>query len=921
VKRLLHAAADHPVVVTGLLLAVTILLALQLPRLEIDTSAEGLIVEKDPARQYYEGVKQKFGSDSVTVILVAGDDVFTPRVLDVVRRLSDALERTPGVTRVESLTTVRNIRGEGDAIDTEPLVGPGTPDAAALQRIRADALSNRVFVGNIVSADGRATAVVAYTDGGKRFNAGFSDGVERLVAEVSTPGLTIFQIGEPLIKTAYGRAIERDQITVMPLSIGTLFIVLLLAFRTIQGVVIPLVTGILSIVWAMGLMALCGLPLNAITVAVPSLLIAIGFTEDVHMIAEYHRQIEHGRGKLDAIRAMLDDIAAPLLVTSGTTVVGFFSQVFTDITALVQFGWAASIGLTANVFVTLLALPPLLRWLPVPRRFRPSAFTGASPEGSRWMAWHADVILRYRFIVWGVAALVVAGSLVGWFRLRTDTDFMNYFPENAPVRQRADALHRALAGGVVFYLVVETHADDGVKDPRVLRAMADLQAFLARTGRVDKTVSLADYVGKMHREMNGGNPAFERMPDTREEIAQYLLLLEGKELAKYVDFNASTANILVRHNISSSRELAVLRREIAAKAAELTPPGVTIRATGETILINDAADYMAVNELTSLAVTLGIIGLIHAVLFMSVRAGLLSLVPNIVPVLCTFGLMGVLGIPLNIGTAIVATLAIGIAVDDTVHYMVTYNRELNRHHDQKIAMVNTLTTQGRPIIYISLALAAGFFVLLTSSTVPLTHMGLLAGIVMLLAMVAELVLTPLLMSLTRLITLWDIVQLKMDATLLQASPLLRGLSRFEVRKVILLGNLRSRRRGEFVFQKGDAGDELFMIVSGQVRIFDDDDTGGQLTIRVIGPGIVFGEMAQLGGGNVRSATAVAETDVEVLGLDAAALERVRRRFPFTAAKLYRNLAFILTQRLREATDAMLVHAERDATPGAMEGRI
>jgi predicted RND superfamily exporter protein len=223
------------------------------------------------------------------------------------------------------------------------------------------------------------------------------------------------------------------------------------------------------------------------------------------------------------------------------------------------------------------------------------------------------------------------------------------------------------------------------------------------------------------------------------------LALEGKELTKYVDFTTSTANIVVRHNITSSWELSAFLGRLDAYIAKTFPPTVTVRNTGEGILIRNAADYMAINEITSFSYTFIIICLIHAWLFRSLWAGLLSLIPNVIPILFNFGLMGFLGIPLNVGTAMIATIAIGIAVDDTVYCMVTYSRQLSRYHDKKIAVLNTMKIQGRPIIYISLALAGGFLVLVFSNFVPTVYLGALSAMVMLIAMVTELVLTPILM--------------------------------------------------------------------------------------------------------------------------------------------------------------------------------
>jgi len=883
----------------------TIGLALPIPRLRIDASSESFMLEKDPARQFYEQAKQRFGSDTLTVIVVKAEDVLTPPALNAVKRLTGELERIPGVTRVESVTTVKNIKGEGDRLDTEPLVPTIVPeDPATLARIRRDALCSRIFVGNIVAADGRATAITVYTDpprDDRDFDARFTAAVDKLIEGERRPGLSMYQMGGIFTKVESKRYLAADQARIIPIGTAVLLGTLWLAFRTPQGVVIPFSTAALSIVWTLGLLALLRIPMNLLTSIVPSLLLAIGFTEDVHMITEYHERLERGLPKLDALRDVLAETAFPLFITTLTTVVGFATLALTNITMLVEFGYAASLGLIANFIVTMLLLPIGLRYWPVPRRLRRSAFAEGVTHGrmARFLQWLGEFNLRHRVAIMVVAGVVAVLSVAVWFSLRVDNDEVSFFPRHSPVRERIADLQRSLGGAFSFSIVVDTGRNDGLKDPFVMQKIAGLQDFLAATGRVAKTVSVVDYVRKLNRELHGGDPAFEVVPGTADELAQHLLVLEGRELAKFIDFNASGANIVLRHNLSGSGQLSELRREIEAYVAREFPRTLSVHVTGEQILTNNAVDFMAVNEVQSLLSSFVAIALIHAVMFMSIKAGLLSMIPNVIPALTVYGLMGALEIPLNISTALIATIAIGIAVDDTVHHMVTYSRQLREHGDERIAMFKTLQMQGRPIIYVSLALVAGFLSSVFASLASLVEFGYLAAFVMLMALVAELTLAPVVMYSARLVTLWDILLVKLNPELVRQAPLFAGLSRWEARKVVLLANLGTVPAGSMMIRKGETATDMFLIVSGRLRVFD-----GERVLAVLGPGATVGEMA-LVSREVRSANVVAEEDSVVLRLDFAAFERIRRRFPYTGAKLFRNLARVLAERLRRLTETVV----------------
>src|SRR5262245_17011735 len=333
-------AIDRPWLALALVAAITVGLGWQATRVRVDTSSESFMVEKDEGRQYHDRFTARFGSDTRTMVLVKAPDVFTPDVLAAVRRLSDALARMDGVIAVDSLTTVRDFRGEGDSLSTDPLVDPAAP-AGAMPRIRARALATRTLLGTLVSRDGRAAAIVATSESHRddpAYNGRFSAEVDRLVArEAAATGLEIYQIGGPLSDATVGRFIFGDLLTFIPISLGVLFLLLWAAFRSLQGVAVPLVTSALSLVWTIGLMGLIGLPINILTATIPTLLIVIGSTEDIHLLAEYHHLLETGLDRPAALARMARLGALPIAVTTATTVFGFLTLVTTDITMLIQF--------------------------------------------------------------------------------------------------------------------------------------------------------------------------------------------------------------------------------------------------------------------------------------------------------------------------------------------------------------------------------------------------------------------------------------------------------------------------------------------------------------------------------------------------------------------------------------------------------
>jgi uncharacterized protein len=887
---------------------ITAVLATGLAHLRVEVTAKDLMAADSPSGRFYEHAKQQFGSDDLTLVLVQADDVFHPDVLRAIKRLTDEIRTLPGVSGAQSLVTVSNIRAAGDTIDTEPLLPSGIPDdPRVLADAKREALRNPILAGNLVSEDARATAVLVTTnhpDDEPNYDSEFAAALDRIIDSVRADSAgavkDIWQIGGPYTKATLVQFVQNDQIRLMPVAFVLLLVVLWLMFRMSHAVAIPLTTGALSILWTVGLMGLTGYSITIITGLIPVLLICIGFTEDVHILAEYHHEYALKKDKRLALLATMDTLAVPLLVTTATTVLGFATLMTSDIRLLKEFGIFAPIGFVSNFIISLVVVPAMLRVWPLPPKLADIQHEAPAGKTHALMDWIGQFNLRHGKIVLVVALLIGLGS--GFFatKIKLDNDLLSYFRTGTPLRERTYAAHEMLAGVTNFSVIVDGGSPDSIKSPAMLRAIAALQDHLATVAGIDKTLSVADFVRTMHREMNGGDPASFVIPDSSDLIAQYLLMLDGTDLSRYVNFDYSSASITVRHNVTSTYELNSVLADLRGWSEGKFPKGTTVTPTGESILINEASDYMVYNMVSDLVTLLIAVALVNAAMFMSIRAGLLSLIPNLVPIAVVFGIMGIFGIPLNVGTCMIAAIAIGIAVDDTVHYMARYSAELDRHHDQEKAMFATLHAEGKSILSTSLALAGGFSILMWSSFVPTAYFGGLSALTMLLAIVTELTMTPILMVSTRLVTLWNIVGLKLEGDI-TSTALLRDFSDWEARKVIMLGTIEEFSSGQHVIQRGEESDgSMYLVLSGALRA-SITEAGREKLLTRMKSGDLFGEIALIDT-KPRSADVIAEADTEILRLSSSDLERLRGRFPKVGAKLFRNLAWILGQRVRDLTD-------------------
>ena len=898
-RKLMVELARRPVLSVFLLAVAISLLTLNLGELEIDTSGEGLTAAGDPAAEVLERFRRTFGSDTLTLVVLKapGGDIFTPKALTAIRELTSALGRLEGVTEVKSLATVQ---GFGLFLGMPVRSGllqriPANPDELA--RLKERVLGSEVLTGTVVSARGDCAAISVFTEpppGADDFNASFAGAVDALIVEHSA-GLKGYQIGEPMAKSAFTRYMERDQRRLVPWSVVLLLLVLFAAYRSFTVALLPILTGGLSILATLGFMALAGFPINVVTAIVPSILIVVGCTEDVHMVSKFYRQLGKGRDKATAVLKMALHSAVPITLTSLTTFLGFAALAVNKITILRQFGIVSSFGLLANFLITILVVPAVLR-LTRPSR---SLHLQERRSSGRWntlINWLTTFTADRKPLISAVTVILVLLAVAGCFRLEVDTNFTNYFRVGSAVRDNTARAARDLSGAMSLHVYIESLGLQRVTDPGILERIAAFQERLDDTGLFSKSLSVADLVREVHRKAQGDLSDRSWVPESEEDVERSLALLGESETRRFVDQERRSANISVWHNITGSRALFQAMERMRALADEEFPADLEVSFTGQWVLVNGSADAMAVGQVQSLALALAAVFIIISALFLSFKAGLVGMVANVVPILFNFGLMGWLGIPLNTGTCMVAAIALGIAVDDTIHFMVRYQRELRRTNQQRRAMSRTVRKEAEPIVLTTMALVLGFGVLTLSSFVPIAHFGLLAAMVMVYALVADLLINPVVLTSVQLITIWDFVSLRLNRSVTEGSPVFRNMSPGEAKKVVLLGTLRTAAAGETVVREGLAGEAMFMIVSGQVRVTV--DVGGRpRQLNQLGPGEVIGEMALLSGGT-RSATVTATEATELLRLDEQSLERVRRRSPRIAAKLFLNLSRILSDRLR-----------------------
>ncbi|MBD3267801.1 cyclic nucleotide-binding domain-containing protein [bacterium] len=525
----------------------------------------------------------------------------------------------------------------------------------------------------------------------------------------------------------------------------------------------------------------------------------------------------------------------------------------------------------------------------------------------RWLIQLGEGILylveNYKGVCLGT--LMFIATIAGYYgvQVRVENNVIGFFKEDSEIVRRIHILDNSLAGSVSFYIRVTGEPGDFL-EPENLRVVDSMQHVLSSKRWVDKHVSFPDYLKLIHSEMNQGKEAFFKIPDTKKAIEEYLLFIDRGQIERFVTADYDDLTILVRHTIYSSTQLNTVLDELRQEFQEIVPRRFHVDFTGENILVNKAVDTIAAGQVLGIFMITAVIFIIMSLLFMNIKVGFYSLIPNLFPIAINFGLMTLFNIPLNTGTCMVAVVAIGIAIDDTVHLMSRYNKEMSHLQDQVKALHNCVLSEILPVLSTSSALAVGFSIFMFSDFIPIMHFGILAACVMMFAFIADMFITPILLSSTQLITLWDMVELKLRKDVIYKSNLFTHLRIWQIKKIILLGKMGEIKHGQYAVKQGEMGTTMFIILEGEASVLvQGEDQKEEIKITSFGPGDIFGEIALVNPGP-RTASIRAESHMKYIEFDWSALERVGRIYPWISSTLYLNISRILGKRLADSTMVM-----------------
>ena len=723
-----------------LVLAITVFLAYQIPNIRINSDVISSLPDNDPDAVLLKKIGSQFGGNKMGMIILESDNVFTTEVMEHVRQITDSVKGIQGVSSVTSLTNIMDIKEGEEGMDIGKLVDendlPDSPEELALLKERV--LSKEMYKGTIVSEDGTATIIIfsLYEDADIQALAG---AVKAKTESLHLPE-RIYYAGAPMLITSIAHLISSDLTRLLPIAFLLIALVLFFGFRTFRGVLLPLLTATIAIIWVIGIMALIGSEMSMVSNNIPIVLLAVGTAYAIHVLNRID-QVKESLNK--AIILALISVTIPVILAALTTITGFVSFIFGSyLTMIRDFGIYTALGTLISLALSLFFIPALISafsWRNKDSTEKVSE-TGKSYFSNFFLIPLQKILFKQTkgiLIVWIVMTLV---SIGGIFLIQRNVDIRNYFRKGNPTRIAEDIMTKKFGGTKPVFVLFR----GDIQSPEVLNTMLLTEEYMKKSPGVTATQSVADLIVEINAALGEGR----KIPDEKEKIEQLWFLLDGNEsMKKFVSADQDEAIIISKFLLPENKSKKEFDDYMKRFIEKNSTPSCTIEITGMPF-IDVTMDRSLINsQLGSLAIAILFVIIIVGAILRSFKSGIFAAIPIISAIIILFGVMGYTGIPLNMATVLVASIAMGIGIDYSIHVITHFNDSLKKGSTVYKALEDTIGISGKAIVINVISVSAGFLVLLFSEMVPLQYFGLLIFLSMVGSGLASLTFLPVILIL------------------------------------------------------------------------------------------------------------------------------------------------------------------------------
>lgn len=735
----------------SILLCVIIIAAASVhPALNVrtDFNLEGFFPKNDATINEYEAFTEEFGRDDNTILIgIEQKNLFNKQTLLDLKAITDSLKKIPKVIDVQSLWTVRQMDGTGNSLRFKNYLTDEKLNPQGLQKVKEKLLDDANVAGVLLSEDADFTAIALdINDSDDAYNV--RQNILNRLQDVLQPYHSTYDFrlsGIPYFRNTYVNLLNDEILLFVSISSILILLVLFLLYRSITGLILPIVIVWLTVLYTVAFVVITGGFFEILSSTIAPILLCVGIADSIHMISKYDDAIRQGLTKRNAIIEMLQTLGSATLLTSLTTAIGFATLFSSNVTPMKRFGIYTAAGVMIAYLITIFLLPSTLTLLPVK--------TILKTQKSKFYAWF-ELKLRqldsfnrtyYKQILISCGLLCLI-SIFGATKITINSRVFDDIGSDAQVIKDSQYLSQKLTPPFPMEFVIDTKSNDGVKNPELLQKIKDFRSYLLQFEPIQQVTTINTVLKELHSTMapNSLDGKNDVLPQSRSLIAQYLLLLEFNDadlLSNYVDFDYQKTRVSARMFDEGSKTTNAIRAKVE-KYVDTHFQDEEVTITGTTILVADLTDNIVYSLTASILLAFLGISIIMALLFKNAKLVVISLIPNILPLLLTAGVMAFLSIYIKPSTAVIFTIAFGIAVDDSIHYLARFRVESQRGASMVEALRKSTLKTGKAIIITSIILITGFGTLGFSQFDSTMLMGLLICLTIVTALLADLVCLP-----------------------------------------------------------------------------------------------------------------------------------------------------------------------------------
>ncbi|MDB3870161.1 MMPL family transporter [Candidatus Thioglobus sp.] len=761
----------------------------QLPNLTMDTSTEGFLHKTDSMRVAYDEFRDQFGRDEKLLVAIKTSNVFDLNFLKKLERLHVRLENelTPYITDVNSLINARNTYGDQESLIVEGLFEalPDTQEQIEPQKQRA--LNNPLLENLLFSEDQTFTTIVIDTQTYSLLDADgnliveqeedefadepinivqaeklyFSDAentilvnkAQQIIKDFEAEDFKIYLTGSAVIAGTLKQSMMEDTKTFIKISTIMIMIVLVILFKRLSGVILPLVAVFFTITATLSLMAITGTPFTIVTQIMPSFLLTVITGGAIHLLVIFYQELSKSQDTKASLRYAMGHSGLAIVMTSLTTAVGLWSFSFSELSPVADLGVFASSGILIGLLFNLVLLPALIASMKIkPHTVKEDS--QAHTKMDTMLLSISRISTGYPKAIVMISTVIVIVAIFFASQLRFSHYPLEWFPEDHPSRVATEIVDDKLKGSITLEIVIDTGKENGLYEPVMLNkiqiATDYLNSIQTETYLVGKTLSLVDVLKETNRALNENKAEFYSIPQNKDLIAQELFLFENSgsdDLEDFVDSSFSKARITVKVPYIDALEYNEFILQVQERLDQEFKGHAVVTLTGITTLLSVIMEKSIHSSAISYLIAFGLVTVMMVILIGNVKIGLISMIPNMLPILFLSTIMVIFDMPLDMFTMLIGAIALGLAVDDTVHFMHNFRRYELEFNDVDKAVRLTLMGTGRAITATSIVLSVGFLVLLFASMSSMFNFGVLTASAIFIALLADFFLVPAIMKL------------------------------------------------------------------------------------------------------------------------------------------------------------------------------